>query len=67
MMNSNQEGLHKLLSGGVSSAVVAAMDELKIVVALWNAITSQVLDIEHRVDPKIAGNIELVGAETKPP
>ena len=38
--------------------------------ALWprgSAITSQVLDTEHWVDPRITENIELVGTRTKPP
>ena len=51
----------------VSSAMVAAMDELKIIVPCESAITSQVLDVEHRADPKITGKIKLVGVGTKPP
>ena len=42
------------------------MDELKTVLARKSAIMSQFLDAEYRIDPKITGNIKLIGAETKP-
>jgi len=32
----------------------------------WSAKTSQILDAEYRADSKVTGNIELVGAGTKP-
>ena len=42
------------------------MDELKIAKPRESAITSQLLDAEHRADPKITGNNELVGAGMEP-
>ena len=33
----------------------------------WSAVKNQVLDIEHQVDPKITGDVELVGIGIKPP
>jgi len=46
---------------------MAAMDELETNVAPWKWIMSQILDVEHRADPNITGNIELVGVGTKSP
>jgi len=51
MMNSNREELHKLINDGPPQQCPRESE-----------ITSQILDTEHRVDPKITGNIELVGA-----
>jgi len=65
-MKSSREGLHKLLSSGVSSTVVAAMDEQETTAATRKCDTSQVLNAEHWADLKITRNIELVGAGTKP-
>jgi len=48
-------------------AVVAAMGELETTEAPWKCDTSQVLDVEHRADSKITGNIKLIGTGTKPP
>jgi len=30
-------------------------------------VKSQVLDVEHRVDFKVTGDVELIGIKTKPP
>ena len=47
--------------------MMVTMDKLKTSVASESVITSQVLNAEHQADPKITGNIELVGARTEPP
>ena len=50
----------------VSSAIVAASDEMKIALPLWKCETSHVIDAKYWVDLKITGNIELIGTGTKP-
>ena len=65
MVISNRKGLNKLISSGSPQQWWLQWTNWKPLWSRGRVITSQVLNAEHRADPKIMGNIEFVSAWTK--